>query len=438
VFRSNGLRSGGLLSHPYSMPKQTFCGWWMWDSCFHSTGARWYADRELVWGGMLNIENVQYPPGTRGAGTVTNSARPHGVDVFITDDPLSRRLTAMPHMIPKQHGDGTHPPIFAQALKALWQTEGNDVNMRRLLPNALAYHDWFERRRRSKTLPGLLLVRRWSDSGMDNSPRWGTKGSGIYGTDLRKADWGIPMVTVDLNVYSVLEKQCLAEMLRAAGNPQKAAKMEKGAAERTALIHRLLWDESKGFYMDRNETGGSFIPVMSPTGFYPLLLDKLEDNKIERMLQHLFDEKKFWAKMPIPSVAMDDPNFKAEHSYCAGGTWMNYTAYTLRGLFRYRPAAAWKLLDRLMDGLMPQGQPYIFENYNPVTGQGYDCANFSWAGLLVDVILHDMLAMEPTREGLQKGQPRCPETWQAFEISNLFCTGKLHHIVRKRQNGKWD
>ena len=117
---------------------------------------------------------------------------------------------------------------------------------------------------------------------------------------------------------------------------------------------------------------------------------------------------------------------------------MNYTAYTLRGLFRYRPAAAWKLLDRVMDGLMPQGQPYIFENYNPVTGQGYDCANFSWAGLLVDVILHDMLAMEPTREGLQKGQPRCPETWQAFEISNLFCTGKLHHIVRKRQNGKWD
>ncbi len=437
VFRSNGLRQGGLLSHPYSMPKQTFCGWWMWDLCFHAIGARWYAERELAWGGLLNIENVQYPPGILSAGTVTNSARPYGVDVFITDDALSPRLTAMPLMIPKVHGDGSHPPIFAQALKSLWLTEGNDLNMRRLLPNALAYHDWFERRRRSETLPGLLLVRRWSDTGMDNSPRWGTKGSGIYDTGLRKAHWGIPMVTVDLNVYSVLEKQCLAEMLLVAGNPEKAAAMKSEAEQRTALIHQFLWDESRGFYMDRNESGGAFIPVMSPAGFYPLLLDELEESRCDQILKNLFDEKKFWAEMPIPSVAMDDPHFKAEHSYGAGGTWMNYVAYTLRGLFRYRPDAAWKLLDRVLEGLMPQKGPNIFENYNPLTRQGYDSANFYWHGLLVDVIIHDMLAIEPTREGLRMGEPRCPETWQKFEIGNLFCGGRAHHIVSVKKEEKW-
>lgn len=438
VFRANGLRRNGLLSHPYSMPKQTFCGWWMWDSCFHAISASFSGERELAWGCLLNIENVQHPPGSLSAGTVSNQAFPYGVDVFESDDPMSHRPVCMPHLFPENHGDGTHPPIFAQALKALWTTDENDFMMRRLLPNALAYHDWFERRRRSDTLPGLLLIRRWSDSGMDNSPRWGKEGSGIYDTAIDDADWGIPMVTVDLNVYSVLEKQSLAEMLRATGDDERALKLENEAAERTVLIHQLLWDESKGLYMDRNECGSAFIPVMSPTGFYPLLLDDLKEGRVDAMLELLFDEKKFWSQMPIPSVAMDDPNFRANQSYWSGGTWMNYTTYVLRGLFRYRPEAAWKLLDRVIDGLMPKGIPNIFENYNPETGQGYDAANFGWAGLLVDVILRNMLAIESTRDGLTFGKPRCPTKWQGFEITHLFCHGTVHHIAAKQIEGRWD
>lgn len=438
VFRSNGVRRGGLLSHPYSMPKQTFCGWWMWDTCFHAIAGCWYGDRELAWGGMLNIENVQYPPGTIGAGTVTNQAFPHGVDVFESDDPMAPRLIRMPHHLPKEHGDGTHPPIFAQALKALWSVDGDDSNMRRLLPNALAYHDWFEHCRRSETLPGLLLIRRWSDSGMDNSPRWGKEGSGIYNTVIDSADWGIPMVTVDLNVYSVLEKQSLAVMLHASGAHEKALKLENEAAERTVLIHKLFWDESKGFYMDRNERDGAFIPIMSPTGFYPLLLEELHENRIEAMLGLLFDEKKFWSKMPIPSIAMDDPNFRVTHSYWSGGTWMNYTAYILRGLFRYRPDAAWKLLDRILDGLMLEGMPNIFENYNPLTAQGYDAANFGWAGLLVDVIIRDMLAIRLELGKLTFGRPNCPEDWNDFELDNLLFRQDEYKISCRKENGKWN
>lgn len=117
---------------------------------------------------------------------------------------------------------------------------------------------------------------------------------------------------------------------------------------------------------------------------------------------------------------------------------MNYTVYILRGLFRYRPAAAWRLLDRMLDALMLSGIPNIFENYNPQTGQGYDAANFGWAGLLVDVILRDMLAIKPTTDGLQIGQPRCPAEWKEFEISHLYCHGALHHIVAKQTSEKWE
>ncbi len=437
VYRSNGIKRWGLLSHEYTMPKQTFTGWWMWDSCFHAIAGCWFKDKMLTWGSLLNIENIQYPPGTTGAGTVTNQAFPHGVDLFLSDDPMSPRIACMPHLLPEESGDGTHPPIFAQALFSVWSSDGNDLNMQRLLPDALAYHGWFERRRRSSVIPGLLIVKRWSDSGMDNSPRWGQYGSGIYNTGNTEAKWSLPVVTVDLNVLSVLEKLALAEMCNAVGMEDEAAELHHQARERSSLIHQTLWDGNAGFYMDRCESSGEFIPVMSPTGFYPLMLEDVAADRLSSMLEKLFDVNKFWTRFPVPSVAADDQCFRAEHSYWSGGVWMSYLVYILRGLFKYDPTAAWKLFDRILDGLMPMGIPNIFENYNPETGQGYDAVNFGWAGMLLDVIIRNMLDIRPEKDKLICGDPKCPDSWNDFEINNLPLREKTYNIHGSFRNGSW-
>jgi putative isomerase len=348
---------------------------------------------------------------------------PYGVNVFESDEPMAKRRMVMPFAIPEEHGDGTHPPVFAQALAALWSRTGDERLMRRLLPNALAYHDWFERRRQSRQLPGLLRVARWSDSGMDNSKRWGPHGSAIRGTGLPEAGWSLPMATVDVNVLSVLEKQCLAGMLEHIGRTDEALELRTHARERTRLIHQHLWDEEHGFYFDREEEAGRFIRVFTPVGLYPLLLDELPHTRFERLARHLLDESKFFTEAPMPSLAADDPDFRAERSYWMGCTWSNYNVFVLRGLLSRKPEYAFRLFDRILDTMIRPEGPMVFENYNPLTGQYYDCPNFTWQMMYFDVILRDMLGVR-MEAGVPRARPaRVPDAWQYYRVDNLKADG---------------
>lgn len=442
-YRANELTLGGIFPHPFVMPKETFWNFWMWDSCFHAIAGRWFGNRPSLWGNLLNAENAQYPPDDSAAGCINNSAHPYGVLGFVSDDPMSRRATWMPHLIPKDHGDGSHLPVFAQALEAVWEITGSDERMERLLPRALAYHDWFERTRESESIPGLLLVRRWSDSGMDNSKRWGHQGSGIYGTQLEEGGWSMPIVTIDLNVFSILEKRSMARLFDYLGQAPRARDLRDGADRREALLHHRLWDEDAGFYFDVEEAGSSRVPVWSPVGFMPIVLPGLAEARVPHLVERVFDERKFWLKAPLPTLAADDPDFRPDHSYWMGPTWMSYMIPILRGLFRRAPEVGWKLLDRMLDYLVVDGNPRVFENYNPVTGEGQDCPDFGWHGMLVDVVLTEVLGLvlSPGRGyHPEAGTCRAPSEWEDWRVENIPVRGRRYSAVgRKRMpGGTWE
>ena len=435
-YRANELTIGGLFPHRFVMPKETFWNFWMWDSCFHAVAGRWFGNRPSIWGNLLNAANAQYPAADSAAGCINNSAHPYGLIGFISDDPMSKRRAWMPHEIPQEHGDGSHLPVYAQALAAVWETTGNNDNLERLLPAAMAYHDWFERTRASESIPGLLLVRRWSDSGMDNSKRWGRQGSGIYGTQLDTMDWSMPIVTIDLNAFSILEKRALAQLWSHLGDQATAHRLQGEADAREVLLHERLWDETAGFYFDIAEDGARRIPVWSPIGFIPILLPQLPEERVSRLLDRLFDEKKFWLKAPLPTVAADDPDFRPDHSYWMGPTWMSYMIPILRGLFRRAPEAGWTLLDRMLDYLVVGGNPRVFENYNPVTGVGQDCPDFGWHGMLIDVVLTELLGigLDPGDNYRPRpGRCRAPRGWSEWRVENLYVRGRRYNAHGRHQ-----
>ena len=441
-YRANELTLGGLFPHRFVMPKETFWSFWMWDSCFHAIAGRWFGNRPSLWGNLLNAENAQYPPEDSAAGCINNSAHPYGITGFVSDDPMSDRATWMPHLVPREHGDGSHLPVFAQALLAVWETTGTDEHMERLLPRALAYHDWFERTRASESIPGLLLVRRWSDSGMDNSKRWGHQGSGIYGTELDEGGWSMPIVTTDLNVFSILEKRSMALLFEYLGNHERARELRESADRREAILHDRLWDEDAGFYFDVEEASTRHVPVWSPVGFMPIVLPGMPQVRVLRLLEHLFDERKFWLKAPLPTLAADDPDFRPDHSYWMGPTWMSYMIYTVRGLLRRAPDAGWKLLDRMLDYLVVDGNPRVFENYNPVTGQGQDCPDFGWHGMLVDVVLTELLGLRlDVEQDYTPGPGAChaPAHWAEWSVRNLRVRGARYTAHgRRADRGGWE
>jgi len=440
VYRSNGLFLGGLLNHRFGMPKQTFWAFWCWDCCFNAVAGRWYHDRELVWGNLMNMPNVQLPGPSRVAGCITNSAHYFGPKVFLGDDPMAKRANVMPHALdslPLTPGDGSHPPVLCQAIHALWKTEGERRLPLALLETAQRYHDWIERRRQSERHPGLLLVRRWSDSGMDNSKRWGRQGSGIYNTELEIREWSMPIITVDLNVYSVLEKRALAEMWRHSGEERNAKKLLAEADRRAELTRKILWNDKAQFYMDLAESNNYSIPVYSPTGAYPLLLDELPAEHEDAIFDKLLDPNHFFTPAPFPSLSVSDPDFRASKSYWMGPSWMSYTAYIVRGMFRRRPEDAWKVMDNLLDTFVLDGVPQIFENYNPHTREGYDCHGFHWQGLFLDLILTEVIGLRTKGDTLAVSDPKVPEDWSRLSVSNLYFNGKTYDLMLDKIGEKW-
>lgn len=439
VFRSNTIHGGGILPYPYSIPKYTFCGWWMWDTAKSAIAGAWYGQRHIAWGGLLNTENLQYPEPHNDAGVITNSARYHGVDVWHSPDASSSRFYTMPFMIPEEHGSGTHPPMFALALWSLWTVDGDDARMSRLLPNVLAFDAYFDRCRASETVPGLILVRRWSDSGMDNSKRWANQNNRALAGHIHHddVDWEMPVISVDVNVYSIREKRCLAEMCRAAGLEAKAERLSKQAAEREDILHRELWDEERGLYIDRDEARGQFISVIAPTSLSPLMLDDLPAERLPSLLRWLFDPEHFWSPYPIPSISMADPDFQPERGYWMGPVWMSYPMDILRGLFKHDRGAAHKLLDRLLALMMKDGIPAAYENYHPLTGQALECPNFSWPGQLTDILLRDMFGIAWRDGELHITSHGVPDDWDHWSLRNLQLHGRRFAIDARRRDGHW-
>jgi len=175
VYRSNGLYRGGLLNHRFNMPKQTFWAFWCWDCSFNAISGRFYHDRELVWGNLQNMPNVQLT-GSYRDGCIVNSANYYGPNIFQSNDPMTRRIGLMPNetgKYPGELGDGSHPPIVAQGLHAAWETEGRRELPPGLLQMAQDYHDWWERRRRSERYPDLLGAPGIRDL------RYATRGTGM-------------------------------------------------------------------------------------------------------------------------------------------------------------------------------------------------------------------------------------------------------------------
>ena len=111
-----------------------------------------------------------------------------------------------------------------------------------------------------------------------------------------------------------------------------------------SLIHEQLWNEEDGFYYYRqskpnasglnhrvgsssstgfgssdahtNPNNGTFLPLMSIAGFWPMLLGDLgggmPPGRVKVLLAHMTDPKHFGTAAPLPTVSRSDPTFSVD------------------------------------------------------------------------------------------------------------------------------
>lgn len=101
---------------------------------------------------------------------------------------------------------------------------------------------------------------------------------------------------------------------------------------------------------------------------------------------HLFNEEEFYTPFPLPSVAKHEASFNPTASMYIwrGPTWIVNNWFLHQFLLEkgYEQVAG-KLVESIRTLIEKSG---FREYYHPFTGEDYGAKNFTWAGLVIDMV----------------------------------------------------
>jgi len=231
------------------------------------------------------------------------------------------------------------------------------------------------------------------------------------------------MNCIDLSALYALDAEMMMEIASILGKKQDAEKFKIEYETIKKKINQVLWN--KDFYFDRF-WDGKFSTHKAASNFYSLLAGVPDEDRLEKVVRHLLNEKEFWGDYVIPSISRDNPAFK-DQQYWRGTIWppTNYLVY--QGLKRYKlDEIASEFAVKSASLFLKSWQTYGLcrENYNSVTGDGGGQRYQSWGPLFALILLEDFIDTTP---------------FEGFRVGNLSA-GKMFDVSPQRtqstQRGK--
>ena len=337
----------GLISTRYYTTREAmtpskfhYVGVWQWDAYFHALAYR-HVDHRLAQDQLRILFDHQ-----RADGMLPDAVHDEGI------------VTHLPTPV---DADVTKPPLVAWAAWKLYESDGDREFLDEIYEPLVRWNMWwFEQNDRDGN--GLSEYGHPFSSGLDDSPLW---------------DEGMPVESPDLNSYLVTQQDALAKIAAAIG---QAADAELWSQRAEALAQRMIatrWDEGAGLFWATLD--GRRIDVRTPFNLFPLITGRMPPAIAARLVAHLTDERQFWTRYPVPTVALDDPHYDPNQMW-RGPTWVNINYLLIEGLFKAGyPQVGRELRRRTLE--LIGGQQDIYEYYHPQTGQNPPkaAAIFGWS-----------------------------------------------------------
>lgn len=294
VMKVNALSAEAEFQQHWSTPDRVpHRDMWLWDSVFHSLAMN-KVDPELSWEYLKTILDRQSEDGM-----ISHQFKPNGWSSTITQPPI------LAWGIWENYQHNPSPNHLAYAAERLatylqWDQDNRDQNRNRLL-------EWFIEENENC---------RSGESGMDNSQRF---------------DEALLLDAVDFSVFAALDMGYLSRIYAELGDEEHGGYWKTKSTQLSTAIHTKLWNEEVGFYLD-HKLNGNFSPVQAVTGFLPLLLEDFPPERLQPMVDALLDETRFNTAFPIPSVALNTPDFSTD--MWRGATWINMNYLVAMGFER--------------------------------------------------------------------------------------------------------
>lgn len=306
------------------------------------------------------------------------------------------------------------PPLAAWAVWKVYETCKDRAFLEEMYPKLIAYHNWWYKNRDNdgngiveyganvdplnSNKESVVLAAAW-ESGMDNAVRFDLD----LGMDILEnkdkigqiVGYSINQESVDLNAYLYAEKKFLANIAHVLGKDLDKDKYEKEAILVKEFIQKYMFHEETGFFYDIDIKTKK--PLVNrgkgPEGFIPLWANVASEEQAEAVKEIILDERKFNTKVPIPTASKDNLRYSPD-KYWRGPVWIDQAYFAIEGLAQYGYVEEAKMLTKKLidnaEGMKEEGESFR-ENYNPETGEGLHCTNFSWSAGMIYLLYKDYI-----------------------------------------------
>jgi glycogen debranching enzyme len=383
---------------PATYPFQYF-----WDTCLHVFILTALREFDLAKKNITSLFAAQQPDGFVGHLIYWNRIRPakwHDLFQSRFSDWFHPHMSAL-----------IQPPLAAQAVERIdLYEDGKDKQfLEHMVPRLIKYYDWLAANRDFDG-GGLLSIITNFESGIDWKPTYDPivgfpnkpanerlRRRVIYNDfrnflrnyDLRKIsrDRYFNVKDVCFNTIYAQNLKALAGLCRKVGKTHEAERYTKLAQRLYTAIVEQMYDEHDAAFYDLNGNNNSKIKILTPTIFFPIVLRDLPNAISERVLStHFFNDQEFDLPYPIPSIAKNEPSFNPNQSeyLWRGPTWIVYNWFVYQCLFCKGFKDEAKKLSGTIRKLVAKSG--FREYYNPLTGEGYGATDFTWSGLVVDML----------------------------------------------------
>jgi glycogen debranching enzyme len=308
-----------------------------------------------------------------------------------------------------QYTDLTQMPMLPYSLRAIWNATQDKEFLKEYVPKMVHYFDWWAKTRDPDHDGLVSIIHPW-ESGIDASPLYDpahnvvnpTYGQ-LYPKFIKlqmkyrlKYHWNIAKI-LDANLFNFEDVGVCSVYAAGWGELGRLAQIfdskladhcfkEQDRFESAILTK--CWDPVRKQFISYYHQGTaekiSFMEAHQE--LFPLLLDKISKEQQDAILAKLTDPKLFWAKYPVPSMAMNDITFNPNQFRLLwrGPLWPSTTWFVCEGLFKHGHTKILnEIVDRWIDLYKTNG---IWEYYNPLTGKGEGEEGLGMSTVIVDMI----------------------------------------------------
>ena len=339
----------------------------LWDSCFHaeicSELSRIFKDPSFI--DLAKNEICQF-------------LRIQREDGFIPHTIYHGRFRYLQRVVPHVC---TQPPVMAQAIEAIGDTEWTSE----VLPKVLNFYLYFHRYR-DPDKDGLISIHHAYESGRDTSPELDFF-KGRISRSLGFLDFILRFRSLDIEelVFNCLWIKGLRILVGLCQDQETQKTLERMADQAEDAIFELCWDNNSRIFYPLDSKNRK-IKITTIAGLYPLVLDNIPREMSDALVEHLTDPREFWAEYPIPSLPQNSPYFNCNRQYygCCnwrGPVWINTSRHIVEGLVShgYRDLAS-EIAKSNCEIIEREG---FWEYYHPYTGKGMRIGDFTWSSQVI-------------------------------------------------------